>query len=144
MTRLRLYPVPPTRANWSSAGHLEYLDQIAAEAHNDQATLRDLAAGYERIGKIIGAERFAHTGRGRSASAGRGVLRKGACHSPEACVEANPSDLSLQLDQLRIAGEMVETATFEAWRPGWRAGFRSAAAEDSRSDYWQQVMIPMI
>jgi eukaryotic-like serine/threonine-protein kinase len=89
---------------------LEYLGQIAAEAPNDPATLSDLAAGYERIGKIIGAEHFAHLGGAGSPQRAEEFFEK-ALAIRRRLVEANPSDLSLQLDRLRTL-KMVETAKF--------------------------------
>ncbi len=41
---------------------LEYLEQINADAHDDPATLRDLAAGYERLGQIQADEGNPHLG----------------------------------------------------------------------------------
>src|ERR1035437_8763632 len=41
---------------------LEYLQQIEADARDDPATLRDLAAAYERIGRIRGEENHPHLG----------------------------------------------------------------------------------
>lgn len=38
---------------------IEYLDQLAAEAGQDQAVLKDLAEGYGRIAALIGTERHA-------------------------------------------------------------------------------------
>ena len=41
---------------------LEYLEQIEAESPNDAATLRDLAAAYERLGRILAEEGHPHLG----------------------------------------------------------------------------------
>jgi non-specific serine/threonine protein kinase/serine/threonine-protein kinase len=129
---------------------LEYLDQIAAEAHNDQATLRDLAAGYERIGKIIGAEHFAHLGGAGAPQQAEGFFEK-ALAIRQRLVEANPSDLSLQLDQLRTL-KMVETATFSLGDLDGALAFdqqrlrieeQLAASHDSddlRSETWQTLI----
>jgi eukaryotic-like serine/threonine-protein kinase len=76
---------------------LEYLEQIAAEGHNDPATLRDLAAAYERIGLIRAEDQRPHLG-----GAGSGQMAQQLCLKAltirQRLVAANPGDLSLQFD----------------------------------------------
>ncbi len=129
---------------------LEYLDQIAAEAHNDPTTLRDLAAGYERIGKIIGAEHFAHLGGAAAPQQAEEFFEK-ALAIRLRLVEANPSDLSLQLDRLRTL-KNVETAKFSLGDLDGALAFdqqrlkieeqlvASHDSEDLRSETWQTLI----
>jgi eukaryotic-like serine/threonine-protein kinase len=129
---------------------LEYLDQIAVEAPNDPATLSDLAAGYERIGKIIGAEHVAHLGGAGAPQQAMGFLEK-ALAIRQRLVEANPSDLSLQLDRLRTMklvgnakyalGDLDAALAFAEQRlkieEQLAAGHDS---EDLRSETWQTLI----
>jgi eukaryotic-like serine/threonine-protein kinase len=129
---------------------LEYLDQIAVEAPNDPATLSDLAAGYERIGKIIGAEHFAHLGGAGAPQQTMGFLEK-ALAIRQRLVEANPSDLSLQLDRLRTM-KLVGNAKFALGDLDGALAFAEQRlkieeqlaanhdSEDLRSETWQTLI----
>jgi eukaryotic-like serine/threonine-protein kinase len=129
---------------------LEYLDQIAVEAPNAPATLSDLAAGYERIGKIIGAEHFAHLGGAGAPQQTMGFLEK-ALAIRQRLVEANPSDLSLQLDRLRTM-KLVGNAKFALGDLDGALAFAeqrlkieeqlaaSHDSEDLRSETWQTLI----
>lgn len=83
---------------------LEYLEQIAAEANNDPATLRDLAAGYERIGRVRAEEGHPHLG--GSFEQAREFYTK-ALTIRQKLVAANPDDVGLQMDLL---GTMLNMA----------------------------------
>ncbi|MGB6472575.1 MAG: serine/threonine-protein kinase [Candidatus Sulfotelmatobacter sp.] len=87
---------------------LEYLDQIAAEAHNEPATLRDLAAAYERLGQILGEERYPHLGGAGSAEQAKQLCDK-ALAIRRNLAAASPGDPSLQFDLIEtmmIVAEM--------------------------------------
>jgi serine/threonine protein kinase len=85
---------------------LEYLDQIAAETHNDPTTLRELAAAYERIGRIQAEEGHPHLG-GTGSFQQANELYEKALVIRQNLAAANPGDLSLQLDLL---GTMLNVA----------------------------------
>ena len=85
---------------------LEYLDQIAAEAHDDPATLRDLAAAYERLGQIQSQAFHPHTGGTGSLQQANELFEK-ALEIRRRPVSSNPGDLSLQFDLL---GSMLNVA----------------------------------
>jgi tetratricopeptide (TPR) repeat protein len=85
---------------------LEYLEQIAAETHDDPATLRDLAAGYERIGRIRAEEGHPHLGGAGSFQQADQLYEK-ALVIRQHLAAPNPGDLSLQLDLL---GTMLNVA----------------------------------
>jgi non-specific serine/threonine protein kinase/serine/threonine-protein kinase len=85
---------------------LEYLNQIAAEAHNDPVTLRDLAAAYERIGRIRAEEGHPHLGGTGSFQQANDLYEK-ALVIRQNLAAANPGDLSLQFDLL---GTMLNVA----------------------------------
>jgi len=85
---------------------LEYLDQIAAEAHNDPATLRDLAAAYERIGRIRAEEGHPHLG-GTGSFQQANELYDKALVIRQKLAAAAPGDVSLQFDLL---GTMLNLA----------------------------------
>ncbi|MGA8775997.1 MAG: serine/threonine-protein kinase [Terriglobales bacterium] len=76
---------------------LEYLEQIAAEGHNDPATLRNLASAYERIGLIRSEEGHPHLGGVGSFQAAQQLYEK-ALTIRQRLAAANPGDLSLQFD----------------------------------------------
>ena len=78
---------------------LEYLEQIAAEAHDDPATLRDLAAAYERIGRIRAEENHPHLGGTGSGQQAQQLYEK-ALAIRQRLAAASPGDLSLQFDLL--------------------------------------------
>jgi len=78
---------------------LEYLEQIEAEARDDPATLRDLAAAYERIGRIRGEENHPHLGGVGSFQETKQLYGK-ALTIRQRLVAANPADTSLQVDLL--------------------------------------------
>lgn len=85
---------------------LEYLNQIATEVHNDPATLRDLAAAYERIGRIRAEEGHPHLG-GTGSFQKADELYKKALVIRQNLAAANPGNLSLQFDLL---GTMLNVA----------------------------------
>ena len=85
---------------------LEYLEQIAAEAHNDPATLRDLAAAYERIGQIQSQAFHPHMGGTGSFQQANELFEK-ALVIRQSLAASNPEDLSLQFDLL---GSMLNVA----------------------------------
>jgi eukaryotic-like serine/threonine-protein kinase len=76
---------------------LEYLEQIAAEGHNDSATLRNLAAAYERIGLIRSEEGHPHLGGVGSFQTAQQLYEK-ALTIRQRLAAANPRDLSLRFD----------------------------------------------
>jgi non-specific serine/threonine protein kinase/serine/threonine-protein kinase len=78
---------------------LEYLDQIAAEAHDDPATLRDLAAAYERLGQIQSQAFHPHTGGTGSLQEANKLFEK-ALEIRRRLASSNPEDMSLQFDWL--------------------------------------------
>ena len=88
---------------------LDYLDQIAAEAQNDPATLRDLAAAYERIGRIRAEEGHPHLG-GTGSFQEANQLYEKALAIRQTLVAANPGDVSLQFDLL---GTMLNVARID-------------------------------
>ncbi len=85
---------------------LEYLEQIAAEGNNDPATLRDLAAGYERIGRIKAEEGHPHLGGAGSFQEAHELYKK-ALTIRQKLAAANPEDVGLQMDLL---GTMLNIA----------------------------------
>jgi non-specific serine/threonine protein kinase/serine/threonine-protein kinase len=78
---------------------LEYLQQIETEANNDPATLRDLAAAYERIGRIRAEENHPHLGGAGSLIEAKQLYEK-ALGIRRKLAAANPGDASLQVDLL--------------------------------------------
>ena len=76
---------------------LEYLEQIEAEARDDPATLRDLAAAYERIGRIRGEENHPHLGGAGSFQETKQLYEK-ALAIRQRLVAEHPDDTSLQVD----------------------------------------------
>lgn len=85
---------------------LEYLDQIAAEAHDDPATLRDLAAAYERLGQIQSQAFHPHTGGTGSLQQANDLFDK-ALEIRRNLASSKPQDLGLQFDLL---GSMLNVA----------------------------------
>ena len=85
---------------------LEYLDQIAAEARDDPATLRDLAAAYERLGQIQSQAFHPHTGGTGSLQQANDLFDK-ALEIRRRLASSNPQDLGLQFDLL---GSMLNVA----------------------------------
>jgi serine/threonine protein kinase len=88
---------------------LEYLNQIAAEAHNDPSTLRDLAAAYERIGRIQAEEGHPHLG-GTGSFQQANELYEKALGIRQNLAATNPGDISLQSDLL---GTMLNVARID-------------------------------
>jgi eukaryotic-like serine/threonine-protein kinase len=86
---------------------LEYLEQIASEAHDDPATLRDLAAAYERIGRIRGEERNPHMGGTGSFQQAKQLYEK-ALAIRHRLAAANANDVTLQFE---LIGTMLNVAT---------------------------------
>jgi len=82
---------------------LEYLQQIDAEANGDPATLRDLAAAYERIGRIRAEENHPHLGGAGSLIEAKQLYEK-ALGIRQKLAAANPGDTSRQV-------ELLETMT---------------------------------
>ena len=85
---------------------LEYLEQIESEAQHDPATLRDLAAGYERIGRIRAEEGHPHLG-GMGSFQGANELYEKALAIRRKLVAADPRDPKLQIELL---GTMLNLA----------------------------------
>jgi eukaryotic-like serine/threonine-protein kinase len=88
---------------------LEYLEQIDADSPNDPATLRDLAAGYERIGRIRAEEGHPHLG-GTGSYQQANELYEKALAIRQKLASANPGDLGLQLELL---GTMLNVARID-------------------------------
>jgi non-specific serine/threonine protein kinase/serine/threonine-protein kinase len=88
---------------------LEYLEQIEAEAHDDPATLRDLAAAYERIGRIRAEEGHPHLG-GTGSFQQANELYEKALAIRERLATKNPGDVNLQLELL---GTMLNVARID-------------------------------
>jgi len=78
---------------------LEYLDQIAAQGHDDPATLRDLAAAYERLGQIQSQAFHPHTG-GTGSLQQANTLFEEALEIRRRLAFSNPEDMNLQFDLL--------------------------------------------
>ena len=76
---------------------LEYLEQIRADAHDDPATLRDLAAGYERIGRIRAEEGNPHLGGAGSYEQANELYGK-ALEIRQTLVNLDPTNATLQLE----------------------------------------------
>ena len=76
---------------------LEYLEQIRADAHDDPATLRDLAAGYERLGQIEADEGNPHLGGAGSYEQANELYDK-ALAIRQKLVSLDPANATLQLE----------------------------------------------
>jgi len=76
---------------------LEYLQQIEAEAHEDPATLRDLAAAYERIGRIRADEGNPHLGGVGSFEQAKELYGK-ALEIRQKLASLDPPNATLQLE----------------------------------------------
>ncbi len=88
---------------------LEYLQQIDADSPNDPATLRDLAAGYERIGRIRAEEGHPHLGGAGSYQQANELYEK-ALAIRQRLAAANPGDVNLQTELL---GAMLNVARID-------------------------------
>jgi eukaryotic-like serine/threonine-protein kinase len=76
---------------------LEYLEQIEADAHDDQATLRDLAAGYERLGRILADEGNPHLGGAGSFEQAKELYSK-ALQIRQKLASRDPENTTLQFE----------------------------------------------
>jgi eukaryotic-like serine/threonine-protein kinase len=76
---------------------LEYLEQINADAHDDPATLRDLAAGYERLGQIQADEGNPHLGGAGSFEQAKELYGK-ALEIRQKLVSLDPANATLELE----------------------------------------------
>jgi non-specific serine/threonine protein kinase/serine/threonine-protein kinase len=76
---------------------LEYLEQIKADAHDDPATLRDLAAGYERLGRIQADEGNPHLGGAGSFEQAKELYGK-ALEIRQKLASLDPANATLQLE----------------------------------------------
>jgi eukaryotic-like serine/threonine-protein kinase len=88
---------------------LEYLEQIDADSPNDPTTLRDLAAGYERIGRIRAEEGHPHLGGAGSFQQANELYEK-ALAIRQRLANAKPDDPNLQLELL---GTMLNVARID-------------------------------
>lgn len=71
---------------------LEYLDSLSAEGRTDASLLRELSAGYERIGDVQGQARQANLGD----PTGAAVSYRKALAIRESLAAANPNDLEVR------------------------------------------------
>jgi serine/threonine protein kinase len=85
---------------------LEYLKQIEADSPDDPATVRDLAAAYERLGQIQSQAFHPHMGGTGSLQQAYELFEK-ALDIRRRLASSNPGDLSLQFDLL---GSMLNVA----------------------------------
>jgi len=76
---------------------LEYLQQIEAEANGDPATLRDLAAGYERLGQIRAGLGTPHLGGAGSFEQAKELYGK-ALEIRQKLASLDPANATLQLE----------------------------------------------
>ncbi len=76
---------------------LEYLEQIKADAPDDPATLRDLAAGYERLGQIQADEGTPHLGGAGSFEEAKELYGK-ALEIRQKLASLDPANATLQLE----------------------------------------------
>ena len=76
---------------------LEYLEQIEAESPNDMATLRDLAAAYERLGRILAEEGHPHLGGTGAFQQAKNLYDKALAIRQRLAAE-HPGDSNLQLE----------------------------------------------
>jgi non-specific serine/threonine protein kinase/serine/threonine-protein kinase len=76
---------------------LEYLEQIKADAPDDPATLRDLAAGYDRLGQIQADEGSPHLGGAGSFQQAKELYGK-ALEIREKLANLDPANPTLQLE----------------------------------------------
>jgi tetratricopeptide (TPR) repeat protein len=76
---------------------LEYLNEIEADSPDDPASLRDLAAAYERLGRIMSEENHPHLGGAGSLQQAKELYDK-ALAIRQRLAAANPHDPSLQID----------------------------------------------
>ncbi|MGA3347128.1 MAG: serine/threonine-protein kinase [Terracidiphilus sp.] len=76
---------------------LEYLEQIEAESPNDAATLRDLAAAYERLGRILAEEGHPHLGGTGAFQQAKNLYDKALAIRQRLAAE-HPGDSNLQLE----------------------------------------------
>ena len=88
---------------------LEYLEQIEAESPNDTATLRDLAAAYERLGRILAEEGHPHLGGTGSFQQASDLYDK-ALAIRQKLAAAHPGDPNLQLE---LVATMLNVARIE-------------------------------
>jgi eukaryotic-like serine/threonine-protein kinase len=98
---------------------LEYLDSLAAEARGDALLQREVAAAYEKVGKVQGNPMFPNLGDTRGALRSYGKSRA----IREALVAAEPADHQLRLKLVGLHGQISEILLF--------AGDTDAAVEDS-------------
>jgi non-specific serine/threonine protein kinase/serine/threonine-protein kinase len=85
---------------------LEYLKQIEADSPDDPATVRDMAAAYERLGQIESQAFHPHMGGTGSLQRAYEFFEK-ALDIRRRLASSNPGDLSLQFDLL---GSMLNVA----------------------------------
>ena len=85
--------------HWLYAVPSNLLYQIAAQAHDDPATLRDLSAAYERLGQIQSQAFHPHTGGAGSLQQADTLFEK-ALEIRRRLASSNPEDMSLQFDLL--------------------------------------------
>ncbi|MGA7339268.1 MAG: protein kinase, partial [Terracidiphilus sp.] len=78
---------------------LEYLKEIEADSPDDPASLRDLAAAYERLGRIMSEENHPHLGGAGSLQQAKELYDK-ALAIRQRLVATHPGDSSLQVDLL--------------------------------------------
>ena len=107
---------------------LEYLDQMASDAGENPAVLRDLATAYVRIGRIQSAEQTAHLGGAGTVEKARRSFEK--ARDIRARLSArDPGNAALRIETLATSWEIAESYRYEGDLERARAIESAAASE---------------